>query len=62
MTGSRTRGPARRLIPVISTSSASQGVRVTRTNQGNVADRLWNSAVSDDPHVAHTENPAPQTP
>jgi len=28
------------LIPVISNSSASQGVRVTRTNLGNVPDRL----------------------
>src|SRR5262245_49651501 len=43
------------LIPVVSNSPASQGVRVIKTNLGNVPDRLWNSAVSDNPHVAHTE-------
>ncbi len=43
------------MIPVISNSPASQGVRVIKTNMGNVPERLWNSAVSDNPHVAHTE-------
>ena len=43
------------LIPVVSNSPASQGVRVIKNNVGNVPERLWNSAVSDNPHVAHTE-------
>jgi ABC-type transport system substrate-binding protein len=43
------------LIPVVSNSPASQGVRVIKTNLGNVPERLWNSAVSDNPHIAHTE-------
>jgi peptide/nickel transport system substrate-binding protein len=43
------------LIPVVSNSPASQGVRVIKTNMGNIPERLWNSAVSDNPHVAHTE-------
>jgi peptide/nickel transport system substrate-binding protein len=43
------------LIPVISNSPASQGVRVIKNNVGNVPERLWNSAVSDNPHIAHTE-------
>jgi peptide/nickel transport system substrate-binding protein len=43
------------LIPVVSNSPASQGVRVIKNNIGNVPERLWNSAVSDNPHVAHTE-------
>jgi hypothetical protein len=30
-------------------------VRVIKTNMGNIPERLWNSAVSDNPHVAHTE-------
>ena len=42
-------------IPVVSNSPASQGVRVIKTNMGNIPARLWNSAVSDNPHVAHTE-------
>ncbi len=42
-------------IPVVSNSPASQGVRVIKTNMGNVPERLWNSAVSDNPHIAHTE-------
>ena len=42
-------------IPVVSNSPASQGVRVIKTNMGNIPERLWNSAVSDNPHVAHTE-------
>jgi ABC-type transport system substrate-binding protein len=43
------------LIPVISNSPASQGVRVIKNNLGNVPERRWNSAVSDNPHVAHTD-------
>ena len=43
------------LIPVISNSPASQGVRVIKNTMGNVPERLWNSAVSDNPHIAHTE-------
>ena len=42
-------------IPIVSNSPASQGVRVIKTNMGNIPERLWNSAVSDNPHVAHTE-------
>ena len=42
-------------IPVVSNSPASQGVRVIKNNIGNVPERLWNSAVSDNPHIAHTE-------
>jgi len=40
---------------VVSNSPASQGVRVIKNNVGNVPARLWNSAVSDNPHIAHTE-------
>ena len=43
------------LIPVVSNCPASQGVRVIKNNVGNVPERLWNSAVSDNPHLAHTE-------
>ena len=43
------------MIPVVSNSPASQGVRVIKTNMGNIPERLWNSAVSDNPHVAHAE-------
>jgi peptide/nickel transport system substrate-binding protein len=43
------------LIPVVSNSPASQGVRVIKTAMGNIPSRLWNSAVSDNPHIAHTE-------
>lgn len=43
------------VIAVVSNSPASQGVRVIKTNMGNIPERLWNSAVSDNPHVAHTE-------
>ncbi len=42
-------------IPIVSNSPASQGVRVIKTNMGNIPERLWNSAVSDNPHIAHTE-------
>ena len=42
-------------IPVVSNSPASQGVRVVKTAMGNIPSRLWNSAVSDNPHIAHTE-------
>ncbi len=41
--------------PWSSNSPASQGVRVIKNNMGNVPERLWNSAVSDNPHIAHTE-------
>jgi peptide/nickel transport system substrate-binding protein len=43
------------VIPVVANSPASQGVRVIKNNVGNVPERLWNSAVSDNPHIAHTE-------
>src|SRR5262249_33255789 len=43
------------LIPVVSNSPASQGVRVIKNTMGNVPERLWNSAVSENPHIAHTE-------
>jgi peptide/nickel transport system substrate-binding protein len=43
------------VIPVVSNSPASQGVRVIKNNMGNIPERLWNSAVSDNPHIAHTE-------
>jgi peptide/nickel transport system substrate-binding protein len=43
------------MIPLVSNSPASQGVRVIKTNMGNIPERLWNSAVSDNPHIAHTE-------
>jgi peptide/nickel transport system substrate-binding protein len=43
------------MIPIVSNSPASQGVRVIKTNMGNIPERLWNSAVSDNPHIAHTE-------
>jgi ABC-type transport system substrate-binding protein len=43
------------VIPVVANSPASQGVRVIKTNMGNIPERLWNSAVSDNPHIAHTE-------
>ena len=43
------------IIPVVANSPASQGVRVIKTNMGNIPERLWNSAVSDNPHIAHTE-------
>ena len=43
------------MIPIVCGSPASQGVRVIKTNMGNIPERLWNSAVSDNPHVAHTE-------
>ncbi|MFI5326980.1 MAG: ABC transporter substrate-binding protein, partial [Candidatus Rokuibacteriota bacterium] len=43
------------VIPVVSNSPASQGVRVIKNNVGNVPERLWNSAVSDNPHISHTE-------
>ncbi len=43
------------MIPIVCGSPASQGVRVIKTNMGNIPERLWNSAVSDNPHIAHTE-------
>ena len=38
-----------------SNSPASQGVRVVKNNVGNVPERVWNSAVSDNPIIAHPE-------
>jgi ABC-type transport system substrate-binding protein len=43
------------IIPVVSNSPASQGVRVVKNNVGNVPERMWNSAVSDNPMIAHPE-------
>jgi peptide/nickel transport system substrate-binding protein len=43
------------IIPIVVNSPASQGVRVIKNNMGNIPARLWNSAVSDNPHIAHTE-------
>ncbi|MGE3268039.1 MAG: ABC transporter substrate-binding protein [Chloroflexota bacterium] len=43
------------IIPVVSNSPASQGVRVVKNNVGNVPERQWNSAVSDNPMIAHPE-------
>ena len=43
------------IIPIVVNSPASQGVRVIKNTMGNVPERLWNSAVSDNPHIAHTE-------
>jgi ABC-type transport system substrate-binding protein len=43
------------IIPVVSNSPASQGVRVVKNNVGNVPERVWNSAVSDNPMIGHPE-------
>src|SRR5262249_18308126 len=43
------------VIPIVSNSPASQGVRVIKNSMGNFPARLWNSAASDNPHIAHTE-------
>ena len=43
------------IIPIVVNSPASQGVRVIKNTMGNIPARLWNSAVSDNPHIAHTE-------
>ena len=43
------------IVPIIANSPASQGVRVIKNTMGNIPSRLWNSAVSDNPHIAHTE-------
>jgi hypothetical protein len=42
-------------INVVANSPASQGVRVVKNNVGNVPERMWNSAVSDNPMIAHPE-------
>jgi peptide/nickel transport system substrate-binding protein len=42
-------------ICVIGNSPASQGVRVVKNNVGNIPERLWNSALSDNPMIAHPE-------
>ena len=39
----------------MSNSPASQGVRVVKNNVGNVPERVWNSAVSDNPMIGHPE-------
>jgi peptide/nickel transport system substrate-binding protein len=43
------------LISVVTNSPASQGVRVVKNNVGNTPERQWNSAVSDNPSIAHPE-------
>ena len=43
------------IINVVANSPASQGVRVVKNNVGNVPERMWNSAVSDNPMIAHPE-------
>jgi peptide/nickel transport system substrate-binding protein len=43
------------LISVVTNSPASQGVRVVKNNMGNIPERQWNSAVSDNPSIAHPE-------
>ncbi len=43
------------IINVVANSPASQGVRVVKHNLGNVPERMWNSAVSDNPMIAHPE-------
>jgi len=43
------------IINVVANSPASQGVRVVKNNLGNVPERMWNSAVSDNPMIAHPE-------
>ena len=40
---------------MVANSPASQGVRVVKNNLGNVPERMWNSAVSDNPQIAHPE-------
>jgi peptide/nickel transport system substrate-binding protein len=42
-------------ICVVGNSPASQGVRVVKNNVGNIPERLWNSALSDNPMIAHPE-------
>jgi len=42
-------------ICVVGGSPASQGVRIVKNNLGNDADRQWNSALSDNPMIAHPE-------
>jgi peptide/nickel transport system substrate-binding protein len=43
------------IIPVVSNSPATQGVRVVKNTVGNVPERQWNSAASDNPMIAHPE-------
>jgi peptide/nickel transport system substrate-binding protein len=43
------------LLSVVVNSPASQGVRVVKNNLGNVPERVWNSAVSDNPSIGHPE-------
>jgi peptide/nickel transport system substrate-binding protein len=43
------------IINVVANSPASQGVRVVKNNLGNVPERVWNSAVSDNPMIGHPE-------
>jgi peptide/nickel transport system substrate-binding protein len=43
------------IINVVANSPASQGVRLVKNNVGNVPERMWNSAASDNPMIAHPE-------
>ena len=43
------------IIPIVSNSPASQGIRVIKNNMGNIPERHWNSAVSDNPSISHPE-------
>jgi peptide/nickel transport system substrate-binding protein len=43
------------IINVVANSPASQGVRVVKNTLGNVPERVWNSAVSDNPMIGHPE-------
>ena len=43
------------IINVGANSPASQGVRVVKNTLGNVPERVWNSAVSDNPMIGHPE-------
>ena len=45
-----TRWPERETV-----ADASQGVRLVKNNLVNDADRQWNSALSDNPMIAHPE-------
>jgi len=40
---------------VVSNRLRLRAWRVIKTNMGNIPSRLWKRAVSDNPHIAHTE-------
>jgi peptide/nickel transport system substrate-binding protein len=42
-------------IGTVGQSPGIMGVRVVKNNMGNVPERMWNSAVSDNPMIAHPE-------